>query len=309
MPACLNLRCLLIVFVALGIVGRPAPALAGELDRVSHEARSSGSSSSSSSSSSSGPPRSSGSSSSSSSSDDSSGGDAIVLFGAVITSPWWVPKYALEGERPTVTSGFQPRPYVAGHNGQLTIDFGASTTKQWDNAEDTAAPSEPAVPRRNWALQLGGESGYVFDRVWREGLNLRFQTNFRIEFDAAWSLFMEREYGASDNLVTGREHIVWRFAQSDAVHFHTSLGAQHLIDKYGDVSGVDVAYGLDIYPGRPIILSFEGALGNLGSSFAPRVRTTFGFIRNRFELLLGYEHQWIGKETLGGPFAGLRVWL
>jgi len=68
-------------------------------------------------------------------------------------------------------------------------------------------------------------------------------------------------------------------------------------------------YGLDIYPGRLIILSFEGALGNLGSSFAPRVRTSLGFIRNRFELLVGYEHQWIGQETLGGPFAGLRVWL
>jgi hypothetical protein len=198
---------------------------------------------------------------------------------------------------------------VAGHNGQLTIDFGASATKQSHDAEGTSEPIAPIVPKRNWALQLGGESGYVFDRVWRQGLNLRFQTNFRVEFDASWSLFMEREYGASDNLVTGREHIVWRFAQSDAVHFHTSLGAQHLIDKYGDVSGIDVAYGLDIYPGRPIILSFEGALGNLGSAFAPRVRTTFGFIRNRFELLLGYEHQWIGQETLGGPFAGLRVWL
>jgi len=220
-----------------------------------------------------------------------------------------VPKSAIESERPTIAVGFPKYPYEAGNDGQLAISLGPTPKEEWLGVDQASAPPAPIVPKRNWALQLGGESGYVFDRVWRAGFNLRFQTSYRLEFDANWSLFMERERGAYDNLAIGREHIIWRFAQSNAVQFHTSLGAQHLIDAQGDVDGIDVAYGFDIFPGRPIIMSFEGALGSLGSAFAPRVRATFGFVRSHYELLLGYEHQWIGKETLGGPFAGVRVWL
>jgi len=289
LPAC----CYGFLLVLTVVLSSTAPAIAGKLARVSREARNPS------------PSRSSSGSSSTSGGGASGGGSGGLLLLAAVTSPWWGPQKALESDRPILAVGYLSHPYVPGYQGQLALALGPAPEEVWMGV---AAPA-PTVPRRNWALQLGTESGYVFDRVWRHGVNLRFQTAYRIEFDASWSLFMEREYGAVDNLAIGREHVIWRFAQSNALQFHTSFGAQHLIDEYGDLSGVDIAYGFDAFPGRPIVLSLEGALGNLGDAFAPRVRATLGMIRNRFELLAGYEHQWIGREDLGGPFIGLRIWL
>jgi len=178
-----------------------------------------------------------------------------------------------------------------------------------DTEPDPSEAAKHPLPKRSWAFQWGAESGYVLDRVWREGLSIRLQTVQRIDFDANWSLFMERQPGAYTNLATGREHIVWRFAESSHVQFHTSFGAQHLVDSQGTVSGIDFTYGFEIYPAKPLTITVEGALGNLESVFAPRVRATLGTMVKRFELFLGYEHQWIGSETLGGPFAGVRLWL
>jgi hypothetical protein len=286
-------------------------AWGGKLDRVSQEARnpsSSGSSSSSSSSSSSEP---SSSDEYSSSSDDSAVANGLVLVLAGITSPWWGPIYALEHDTPIRKAGFARYPYVRGRDGWLDIDY---ESPQYDpNTLDDPgrAPPlpQPTSKKRDFALQLGAESGYVFDRVWREGLSLRLQTAVRFEFDATWSLYMEREVGAFDNLALGREHFAWRFAQSSGIQFRTAVGVQHLIDARGDVSGFDAVYGFDAFPGRPVVMSFEGAIGNLGDAFTPRLRGTLGIIGGRFEFALGYEHQWIGKESLGGPFAMWRLWL
>ena len=286
-------------------------ALAGKLDRVSQEAHSpssSGSSSSSSSNSSSG----SSCSGSGDSSSDTSGADGALAIVMVVTSPWWGPNYILEHDKTELSVGFVPYPYASGHAGLLDIDNEPAPDGQASTIVDLdgyGSRSRPPVHKKNWAVQLGAESGYVFDRVWREGLKLRLQTAYRIEFDASWSLFMEREVGAFDNLVLGREHFIWRFAQSNAVQFRTALGAQHLIDARGDESGIDVEYGLDAFPGRPVVMSLEGAVGNLGAAFAPRVRATLGIMTGRFELAFGYEHEWIGRESLGGPFAMWRIWL
>jgi hypothetical protein len=227
------------IFLGLGISLLAPAASAGKLDRVSQEAHSPSSSSSSSSSSS----NSSSDSTASSGSDSSgegSGADGALAIVMVITSPWWGPNYILEHDRPMLSVGFADYPYAARHAGLLDIDYEASPD---DRAPLSPADpngdvrSQPLVHKRNWALQLGAETGYVFDRVWREGLKFRLQTAYRIEFDASWSLFMEREVGAFDNLVLGREHVVWRFAESNSVQFRTALGAQHLIDARGDVSG------------------------------------------------------------------------
>ncbi len=267
-------------------------ACAGKLDRVSDAARN--------------PTRSSSNTNTDNSSNDSgssvavddSDGQGLELVLYVLLAPWMVPLAAIEPHDVAVSAGFPRYPYAWPSSGSMIIDT------QSDNE-----PPKELRPKRNWALQLGAESGYVFDRVWREGLNLRVQTASRIDFDANWSLFMERQPGAFKNLATGREHLVWRFAQSSAVQFHTSLGAQHLVDAQGTLSGVDIAYGFEIFPAKPLTISVEGALGNLRTAFAPRVRATLGAMVGRCEFLLGYEHQWIGGETLGGPFAGIRLWL
>jgi hypothetical protein len=235
----------------------------------------------------------------------------MLLFFAAISSPWWAPNVALEGDRQRQGVGFARYPYADERPGWLDIAYvpdalAEDTTPADVDQRDTTTPVRAS---RKWALQLGGEAGYVFDRVWRQGLNLRLQTAQRIEFDAYYSFFEEREPHSFDNLVIGREHLVVRFAESDTVQFHSSLGPQHLFDALGNVNGIDFAYGVEIFPGRPVILSLEGALGNLGSAFAPRVRATLGLSLKRVELLLGYDHQWIGRETLGGPIAGVRLWL
>lgn len=290
----------------------PSTVLAGKLDRAGSKARSSSSSSSSSSHSSSH------SSTSNSSSELDDPITAIVLFGYAVyytalgaTSPWWGPYRALESDNPIGTTKdmrYADYPYAEGAAGHLL--YPEPIVYGWDGVARSKGNDrvEPRLLQRS-SLRLGAEAGIgVTDAVTRFGLHARLQLPYRLQFDADWSRFHEHDQQGADTAYLGREHLAIRFAQSSRVQFYTGVGPQHFCDAIGCEHGVDFAYGFEAFPGRPIVFSAEGSLGNLGQAFAPGVRTRIEYMVGPVEAVLGWHQRWVGGVPLGGPFLGISGW-
>lgn len=310
------------LLLIVSLVCGPHSALAGKLDRAGDNARH-GSSSSSSSSSGSGSSSSSSSWSSSDTSGDDSGEDAldaatvmVVGYGMyysalALTSPWWLPHGLLEGDLPDGSAGevrFANHPYAQGAQGHILRP--PALVYGWDGIA-RSSNGDRVQPRKTQrvAMQLGFESGVgVSDGVMRLGMRARVQFPLRLQLDTDWSLFREHDRDGVDIAMLGRELFSVRFAESPNVFFYSGAGVQHLCDAQGCEHGIDVTYGFEAFPGRPIVFSLEGSLGNVGQAFAPGVRTRLGFLVGPVEASLGWHQRWIGDVPLGGPCLGITGW-
>lgn len=243
-------------------------------------------------------------------------GAALLVYGAYyafwgITSPWWGPHQALEADQPIGTARairFADYPYAEGAKGLILrppkIVYG------WDGTAHSET-GDRVVPRsvQSWSGQLGAETGVgVNDGIMRFGLRARLQLPMRIQFDSDWSLLREHDREGVDVVLMGREHLSIRFAESSQIHFYSGLGPQHFCDSRGCVHGVDVTWGLEAFPVRPMLFALEGSLGNLDQAFAPGIRTRVGCLFGPVEASLGWHQRWIDGIPLGGPFAGIAGW-
>jgi hypothetical protein len=298
-----------LLFLLLTSTVLPEVALAGKLDRAGAKARSSSSSSSS--------------HSSRHGSTSSDGGEldpfsTIVFFGYglyytawLVSSPFWGPYRAMESDNPTGTTRdmrYADYPYAQGAGGHLL--YPEPVVYGWDGVARSKGidRAEPRLLQRS-SVQLGAEAGVgLRDAVLRVGVHARLQLPMRLEFDTEWSMLREHDREGVDTAYLGREHLAVRFAQSSRLQFHAGVGPQHFCDAIGCVHGVDFTYGLEAFPGRPIVLSAEGSLGNLGSAFAPGVRTRIGYLIGEVEASLGWHQRWVGGVPLGGPFLGIGGW-
>lgn len=251
-------------------------ALAGKVDRASKAARGNSSSSKSEASSGSGRAR-------------TMSDDELRLWWTVVTLPWRLPYAVVENDRERGSwqrVGFETYPYANRSHGHLKED-------------------DPGV-----AIQLSADTGFdLGGNVWRHGAGLRVQLPLRLDLATDWSLFREYTNAEVDSLILGRESLALRFAEGETIQFRTGLGPRHLHDDDGWVHGVDLFYGFDLFPGRPLVLSAEGSVGAIGEAVAPGVRASLGVMLGRFELTAGWDQRWIGRVPLGGPALGVRLWL
>jgi hypothetical protein len=72
--------------------------------------------------------------------------------------------------------------------------------------------------------------------------------------------------------------------------------------------GIDFVYGIDLFPGRPAVVSLDLSAGNLGAAFVAGARLSLGWLVDRMELRFGYEHLQVGDVELGGFTLGSRIW-
>ncbi len=98
------------------------------------------------------------------------------------------------------------------------------------------------------------------------------------------------------------------FAQNEYAQFRSGLGMRVMPD--GDIThrGWHLLYGFDLYPTRPLVLSFHGDLGMLGEAGIASLRATAGAVVGQVELYGGYEGLWIGDVDLGTWVLGVRLW-
>lgn len=203
---------------------------------------------------------------------------------------------------------FANYPYADGTRGHIlrphTLVYG----------EDGVARSgdmDGAQPRKlqSVAMQLGLESGIgVSDGVMRLGMRARLQFPLRLQLDSDWSLFREHDREGVDYAMLGRELLSVRFAESPSVFFYSGVGVQHLCDSLGCEHGIDVTYGFEAFPRKPMVFGLEGSVGNVGQVFAPGLRARLGFVVGPVEASLGWHQRWIGDVPLGGPCLGITGW-
>jgi hypothetical protein len=66
---------------------------------------------------------------------------------------------------------------------------------------------------------------------------------------------------------------------------------------------------VDIYPKRPLVLRVAGMIGGLNLVITAEGRGTIGIQREKLEVYAGYSSWVIGRTTLYGPIAGVRLTL
>lgn len=178
----------------------------------------------------------------------------------------------------------------------------------------------PKPETRGYQLQLRGD--YTADLapslpgdgpVHRVALGLRLDTSPRVGVESRFSLFYERlpanVGGGVDRLFLGDLNLTLRIAQHERAQVWAGLGGRALIDGASSTGGVNVTYGMDIFPLAPLAISLQGDIGNLGAAFYLEGRLTVGVMLKRFELYVGYEATRIGDVGFHGPTFGLRLWL
>ena len=67
-------------------------------------------------------------------------------------------------------------------------------------------------------------------------------------------------------------------------------------------------YGVDLYPVRPVVLSFQGDVGVLGGAWVTSARGSVGAVVDQVELYVGYDGLWIDDVDLSTWMLGCRLW-
>ena len=224
---------------------------------------------------------------------DTADPETLEAVGKALTMPFWLPYRAL-GDSYDRSYGFRAYPYAKQAPGYVV--------------------AESESPR-DWSLVLSSEGAYLDDALWRGGLAARLTAAWRLALDTDWSYLVEdleptaADPREVDSLWIGATDLSFVFAQGPFGRFWAGLGVRWLVDDDDVRHGVDMVYGADLFPSRPVVISASAHIGKLGAAVFARLRGTIGVTLRRGEAFAGYDHMVIGKVGLGGPTAGVRLWL
>jgi hypothetical protein len=226
--------------------------------------------------------------------------------------PFYVPHVIVEDDAPSSWS-MLPRPSNTGASGYM-----ARVVNAGDDPD--AIPPGYVVSRpeqyRTTSAQVALEGLIPVSGVGRLQLAARLLTVYRLEFDAAYGVYLEKTTrSGSDSAWLGSAHAAFRFAQSEHVQFRGGLGMRQWIDPTGSTFGFDGLYAIDIFWGRPMTTAIAFSGGTLGQAWVYEMRGTVGATLGFGELYAGYDALWIGPDNgssspayLGGPIAGVRAY-
>lgn len=234
----------------------------------------------------------------------------LQWFGA----PWWGPYGAPAGgyDRPYAFPG---APYADGADGYVRI---AGVTPGVTDPQASAHPGRQLLGNST-AVRVSTEGSYIDPDMQRYSLAFLLSTHHRFEIGTEWHLFRERlpvgeinpSGGSSvDTLAMGTIDGSLLFAQSPRSQFRAGLGVRTLLDSAdGNEYGINFMYGMDFYPGRPLVISMRGDLGTVGEAAVARARATLGVMLGHVEVYGGFDKTWMTDANLGGgPVLGVRLW-
>lgn len=196
---------------------------------------------------------------------------------------------------------FIPYPYCGNFPGQRVPRAG-----RWPEA---LAPWDHKVEPVRWSARLSIEDGNDFTGLNRANARLLLETSSGWGFLTSWNHFYESLNASKhDELVIGDFNVIYSAGLTTDWSVRAGLGARTLVDHGRSDWGVNVHFGTDIFPVRPLIVSISSDFGNVGSAGFAHGRATFGAIHRGWELFGGYDVMAIGGTTLHGPLVGLRLW-
>lgn len=158
------------------------------------------------------------------------------------------------------------------------------------------------------------EGSYQFGGLWRSGFAARIGSP-RLDVDTQMSFYIESD--RSDAMYLGDTTLNFAPVALPGVVWRVGLGARYMLDARlpGEPGAREYAAGwnfstsLDVFPGKPFVISARLDRGMLYETPVWRARGTVGMVYRRFELFAGYDHTQIKNVALGGPMLGLRAWL
>lgn len=212
-------------------------------------------------------------------------GDAITTIDSLADGRWALPAFA-------------SHPYIAGRRAGLTVP------------DEPAAASAAARRTPDIAVRVALDGAWQYRGLWRGRFAVELDSESRI--GGGLQLHLWGNPGSNDHmlLASARLHGIlgnWRQAIVRTGPSVDVLGSW-APGKLLVALGVDWGLSADVFPVRPLVLSFDGRVGIIGRSLFLGGRATLGLIVRRFEFFGGYEHQQIGRAGVGGPIFGMRVW-
>jgi hypothetical protein len=231
-------------------------------------------------------------------------GFALLVGGLVVLStPFWLPPLILDDEH-TTTAYFSAYPYASFDSAYLNLfgDGDVPTTVR----DATYGDPNFAKP---WSLLMQIEDGSDFDGLNRIGTRIAFDTSTRFGLRTNWDWYQESlGNGRSDQTFMEDSELTYRFAQADWIRMYAGVGFRSMNDSQTDRWGFNFAYGTDIFPVWPLVVSTSFDLGDLGDAFEVDARASAGWAWRNGEIFLGYDFRRIGSVNLQGMLGGVRLW-
>lgn len=219
--------------------------------------------------------------------DDDNDGFFSKLFALGITSPWWIPPIAL-ADNSAESGKFLSTPYQNNHHGLMDIEpFGEFNSQQVQ-------------------FRFLADYGSDFSGLTRIGGQFKVDTASRLGFETSWNQFQEDLGTTTDELWLGDANITWRFAQNEAMQFHTGVGLNWLNDASNTDTGFNFTYGFDLFPVKPWVFRGTMDLGRLGDTSRVHFRGDVGLVWKHFEIFTGYNFERISNVNLQGVSAGIQ---
>jgi hypothetical protein len=160
---------------------------------------------------------------------------------------------------------------------------------------------------RPYAGQLGLDAGYL-DGIAHSGFEARVLTPTPFEFGARHRFMYEPSAG--DYALFGAADLGVRFASLPVLLMRVFAGPLYFGKPGEMVVGGEVGVGIELFLGRPWVLSARVAGGVLQNDLLlPQARVQLGYLLGRAELFVGYDYLQIGSVDLGTPIFGTRIWL
>ncbi|UJR83854.1 hypothetical protein [Sandaracinus amylolyticus] len=184
-------------------------------------------------------------------------------------------------------------------------------------ASDCDAQLRPLAPGVDEGFELAvradAEVGYALGGAWRGAVGVRLQLPMQLDLATRYSMFVEPHGGDIRFVVLGGFGIEYRLIDVPGAQLRIGAEARTFYDSIDTIWGGGATFGLDLFPGEPVVLSTELAAAFVGQAFELRARAQIGVLIESVEIFAGYHYDGLFRDgvhvDLGGPMLGVRAWL
>jgi len=162
------------------------------------------------------------------------------------------------------------------------------------------------TPGRPWAGQVSLDAGFM-SGIGQNSLDLRVLMPGRFELSARNTLLWEP--AARDYSLLGSAVVGLRFLQTPAALMRLTAGLSYFGHLLHAEPGAELGMGMDLFLGRPWILSASASAALIGQTVVPQARIQLGYLFGRSEVFFGYQYLQVGSVSLSTPLLGTRIWL